>query len=370
MRWIKIFLFSMVLSAINAGADVNVELQANDKVAVQSVFDVQIHLSGTDTVGAFTLYIRFDKNKVQITSISAHVDGVIMPDDFASVNNNGELIVAYMSMSFTGFIPGSDKQVITVTCKAETEGSAYFKITDNSSVSSLDFIPEDVTGTVENKTVIITSDFDPPDSGIDASLKADDNVSAKLPFNVEVYLSGTETVGTFDLHIRFDNAKIKITGISPLLSGVVVPAKDKIASVNANGTFTIGYASTSGVIPGSEAKIASMTCEALIEEGETVFEIDNSSIIQSNVIPPEELTGELNNKTINIHPDFVVYAKGDANGDGTISSADALYILHFIAGNISSDMLKGNCDVNTDGVINAIDALYVLHYVAGNIIEF
>jgi len=366
MRWIKILFFSIVLSAVNAGADVNVKVQANDKVAVQSVFDVQIHLSGTDTVGAFTLHIRFDKNKMQITSITANVDGVIMPDDFASINNNGEFIVAYMSI--TGFIPGSGKQVITVTCKAETEGSAYFEIaSDSEFANSAGYA---IKETVENKTVIITSDFDPPDSAIDASLKADDNVSAKLPFNVEVYLSGTKTVGTFDLHIRFDNAKVKITGISPLLSGVVVPAKDKIASVNANGTFTIGYASTSGVIPGSEAKIASMTCEALIEEGETVFEIDNSSIIQSNVIPPEELTGALNNKTVNIHPDSILYAKGDANGDGIISSADALYILHFITGNISSDLLKGNCDVNADGVINAIDALYVLHYVAGNIIEF
>jgi hypothetical protein len=64
------------------------------------------------------------------------------------------------------------------------------------------------------------------------------------------------------------------------------------------------------------------------------------------------------------------YLKGDADGSGSIDATDALYILHTVAGNITSDQLKGNCDVDKSGVIDATDALYVLHYVAGNITSF
>ena len=64
------------------------------------------------------------------------------------------------------------------------------------------------------------------------------------------------------------------------------------------------------------------------------------------------------------------YAKGDANGDETIDATDALYILHYFAGNIGSEQLKGDCDVDNSETIDATDALYVLHYFAGNISSF
>jgi len=157
MRWVKILFFSMVLSAVNAGAEINMMLQADDKATVQSEFDVQIHLSGTETVGSFTLAIRFDKDKVQITNVSADADGVVTPNQntLVSVNNNGEVTVGYAST--TGFIPGSDKKVVTISCEAKAEGSAYFEIATGSALQNSVIPPQDITGTVENKTVIIIS---------------------------------------------------------------------------------------------------------------------------------------------------------------------------------------------------------------------
>lgn len=64
------------------------------------------------------------------------------------------------------------------------------------------------------------------------------------------------------------------------------------------------------------------------------------------------------------------FAKGDADGTGVVDATDALYILHYVAGNIALDALVGDCDVDNSGVIDATDALYVLHYVAGNISSF
>ncbi len=160
MRWIKILFFSIiVLPVINAGAEINVTLQADDTATVQSAFDVQIHLSGSETVGAFTLAIRFDKNKVQITNVSTgDVDGVVTPNQntLASVNNNGEFSVGYANT--TGFIPGSDKKIVTISCEAKTEGSAYFEIAAGSAVQNNVIPPQSITGTLGNKTVIIASD--------------------------------------------------------------------------------------------------------------------------------------------------------------------------------------------------------------------
>lgn len=61
--------------------------------------------------------------------------------------------------------------------------------------------------------------------------------------------------------------------------------------------------------------------------------------------------------------------KGDATGEGTLNATDALYVLHFVAGNTTADQIKGNVDVNADCVVNATDALYVKHRVAGNITD-
>ncbi len=234
------------------------------------------------------------------------------------------------------------------------------------------FLSGDSSNPLELTTIngTITVGNSSPTGLINVSLQADDNVAAQIPFDVEVHMSGEETVGSFDLYVSFDNTSVSITDISPLISGVVVPDQGNIAMVNTTGSFSVGYASNSGFIPGFGTKVVAITCEALIEEGDAIFETDDATMVQDNTIPPTDITGVLGNKTVRIHPDFMLYPKGDANGDSLVTSTDALYILHFIAGNIASDMLMGNCDVSGDGIINAADALYVLHYVAGNIIEF
>jgi hypothetical protein len=72
----------------------------------------------------------------------------------------------------------------------------------------------------------------------------------------------------------------------------------------------------------------------------------------------------LTSGTITVLP---AYARGDADGNGTIDSTDALYVLHNVAGNIPESQLLGDCDVDNSGTIDSTDALYILHYVAGNI---
>lgn len=56
--------------------------------------------------------------------------------------------------------------------------------------------------------------------------------------------------------------------------------------------------------------------------------------------------------------------KGDANKDGKINSADALFILQYVVGQKSS-IDKTLADVNSDGKVNSTDALQVLQIVVG-----
>jgi hypothetical protein len=89
--------------------------------------------------------------------------------------------------------------------------------------------------------------------------------------------------------------------------------------------------------------------------------------LQAAPAEPESEYDALTSGTITVQEGF---AKGDADGNGKINSTDALYILHFVAGNISINTLKGECDIDDSGNIVSTDALYVLHYVAGNISSF
>ena len=60
------------------------------------------------------------------------------------------------------------------------------------------------------------------------------------------------------------------------------------------------------------------------------------------------------------------YRKGDANLDGSVTSADAALILrHVIGMELLSDMAKTLADVNGDGRITAADAAIILRYIIG-----
>jgi uncharacterized repeat protein (TIGR02543 family) len=58
------------------------------------------------------------------------------------------------------------------------------------------------------------------------------------------------------------------------------------------------------------------------------------------------------------------YIVGDANGDGKLTSVDALLILRYLAG-WGNTLDKQAADVNGDGKITSVDALLILRYLAG-----
>jgi len=367
MRKAGFFLFlTIVLALTSANAfAVDVELLSPSDVSIGDSFDVEVRLTGSDSVGPFDLAVNFNPALLQMSDITPSV-GFSAPAQtmIDEANTSGSLALSYLDVTMRGFTPTDDgMNVFVITFNATATGSDT--ITPSGTVTAAGFPPADITGTLTPATVSISNSS--ASEGVDITLQANDNV--QTTFDVKAHMSGTERVGAFDLHISFDKDKVRITDILPLVAGVVVPGNASISNVNSDGAFTVGYANTSGFVPGADTKVVSISCEALVEEGYATFEIDNDTYVQNNIIPTDDITGTMTGKTVYINPYFVPL-KGDADGNEIVNSIDALYILHFIAGNISSDMLEGNCDVNSDGVIDAADALYVLHYVAGNIIDF
>ena len=60
--------------------------------------------------------------------------------------------------------------------------------------------------------------------------------------------------------------------------------------------------------------------------------------------------------------------KGDANGDGKITSIDASEILKFLVG--AGDIDASCADVNGDGAVTSLDVVMILQYLVGIIKEF
>ena len=70
--------------------------------------------------------------------------------------------------------------------------------------------------------------------------------------------------------------------------------------------------------------------------------------------------------------DDVVYsghyavADGDADGDGSVNSADALLVMRYVMGLVGPDALDlDRCDMNGDGVVDSVDATIIMRMAMG-----
>jgi hypothetical protein len=59
---------------------------------------------------------------------------------------------------------------------------------------------------------------------------------------------------------------------------------------------------------------------------------------------------------------------GDVNGDGTVTTKDALMIMQAINGDLllADDQFK-RADLNSDGILSSMEALRILQYINGNV---
>ncbi len=166
----KIFIciLLLTLAGSNAFAAIGARLEFVDRetsepvesVAVLGAFDMNVYLSGTgETPMAAYLVVTFERSKVQITGFDSDMGNDLpLPDSqtMNDYNTAGSLILSYSS---TDLMPlTADKKLVTVSFSVvtETHGTALFQFGNTSYIKNSAIPPEDVTGTLAQKTLTLT----------------------------------------------------------------------------------------------------------------------------------------------------------------------------------------------------------------------
>ncbi len=137
-------------------------------------------------------------------------------------------------------------------------------------------------------------------SAVDVALQGPDSVATSSDFDIVVDMSGQDSVGAATVVIDFDNTLVEVTGFTAGLSDVVVPGSDQLADVNANGTFTLAYATINGFVPGDSTTYATISCQSAATEGDAAFSFGEDTVLQSSAIPFPEVTGTLSDTSVTI----------------------------------------------------------------------
>lgn len=159
-------------------------------------------------------------------------------------------------------------------------------------------------------------------------------------------------IGAYTIDIVYDSAIVSATNCSAPSSGQCNanygPNRVRVAGFSANGlsgTVTL-------VEVGFQAATTAEACSNLrIEVTQLADPSGNSLLFSSN-----------DGRICFEHTGSVI---GDVDCSGDVTSVDALYIVQYAAGLLTSLSCVGNADVNRDGYVNAIDATLILQYVAG-----
>ncbi len=155
-----ILFFSLIFFSVGGNyalAVVDIGLISDDSaVDVSTPFNVTVNMSGNDAVGAVSLTINFDNQFVEVTNVSSNIDGVVVPNDLAPVNAEGQLIIGYAST--TGFdVLETGILFATISCMSKNiSGTANFTIDSSSNIKSNVFPPTDITGDFTHLLIAIT----------------------------------------------------------------------------------------------------------------------------------------------------------------------------------------------------------------------
>ncbi len=155
----------------------------------------------------------------------------------------------------------------------------------------------------------------------------------------------------FCLDSGFTNPRLAIEMIS-----------DNAASVLLNG-HSIGSTAWNSY---SQPPVAIVTFNAAnfkVGRNRLVIKVDNTEPADSPV--GIDLVGWVTADGFSVGQDSCCCKCGDANGDGNVSIADAVYMIQYIFGGGPAPCL-GAGDVNCDGTVSIADVVYIINYIFGS----
>ncbi|GBC59402.1 hypothetical protein DENIS_0341 [Desulfonema ishimotonii] len=152
-----------IIQAASADAGIDISLQASDSVLPDETFNMEVRVSGEKNVTGMDLKINFNSTLVQVAGITVNESSVDVSANINTVNENGQAAIAYLDFAGIGFVPGNDRLLATLTCKALIPGSATFSFDSTSAIYAFGASPEDITGNLSGKTISVLASSTPGD---------------------------------------------------------------------------------------------------------------------------------------------------------------------------------------------------------------
>ncbi|MBN2532201.1 MAG: cellulase family glycosylhydrolase, partial [Spirochaetales bacterium] len=206
--------------------------------------------------------------------------------------------------------------------------------------------PTPVTGTATPTPVGGTCNvsFDPANST--------QGINSTFDINIVVN-SGSQNLAAYGFTINYNSNVLSVVDVNEGADGFLAAA-----NTSTPGQIKATGFEASGVGPGSNLEILTITFEAIAEDISTLT-LGVDQLVDSDTNTVGSACG--NDGSVEVSN----VSLGDTNGDGSIDIIDALLIAQFYVGLDPANFNPGAADTNCDGSVDIIDALLVAQYYVG-----
>ena len=390
----------------------NIEVSQGDDRA-----GILFYLTNTEPVDALSLIVSFDPAVVQTPS--ADTTGLLLRSaDFTNWQIHEEEVViggipGHHAMGFhtiVDFLPPYDGSTIPAGQNTEIV-RMIFDVPDNAppGVSVIDFPQAAGDPAIENTVVVLAESFDP--EVVPGSITVAEVMTAEEPtphhFMIDSVtgapgdsivipiraLSETEEIEGFTVAGTYDPEVIEITNLTLVGSDTIQLGPDWVGPriMPEIGCFTMSVLfdvfppfESGGLTAGQTHLLFAIEAKILADapDGQSLLVLaDGFAVVPGGPPLENNFTHAGISYTPALHPGAVtvvsgpvgpasngqnqpVFLRGDVNGDGVISEADASRMMDWIFGLAPAPECLDAADLNDDGYVNITDSTQLLNYIS------
>jgi len=303
---------------------------------VQTGEDVDIYVNTSSNVSGVSVCVHHNPNEIDITNMSFE-GSPWQPLTGTGWSHHS----SYSSLAVTNFngVPPGEYKIATMEIACPEEGT--FPIW----LMYADLGPSGVTMYDLNYTNSITPDET-------AVISIGDGVGTDT---VAISVTGADNAGAVDVMLTYDPAVVIVAGAS---GGDMDCTYTNLEHAD-EGWIRVG--AIQGDNPGLTGEFTLLNVEL------SPMVPDSTCVLALNVTTFKDATPNCTAMAYTVTDGTYQSSKnGDANGDGTVDIADAMYIAKYVVGIEGYETIdEGAADVNGDGIVDMSDSMYLTKHVLG-----